>query len=191
MALAEGSANDWLPLLMVDGHGMDATAGSLVYAGFAAAMTLGRFAGTYFLDRFGRTIVVRASALSGALGLLLVIVSDSAALAGAAVLLWGLGASLGFPLALSAAGESGPDQTARVGLVAVIGYVAFLVGPPGLGFLGGHIGLRPAMAVVLACVACAAFLAPAVESRSRTGGPGAARGTDADLPATADDAGSA
>ncbi|CAM5258781.1 MFS transporter OS=Streptomyces tendae OX=1932 GN=F3L20_12060 PE=4 SV=1 [Streptomyces tendae] len=30
MALAEGAANDWLPLLMVDGHGLDAAAGSLV-----------------------------------------------------------------------------------------------------------------------------------------------------------------
>ncbi|CAM5606330.1 hypothetical protein STENM223S_03774 [Streptomyces tendae] len=40
MALAEGAANDWLPLLMVDGHGLDATVGSLVYVGFAAAMTL-------------------------------------------------------------------------------------------------------------------------------------------------------
>ncbi|MGW1024963.1 MFS transporter [Streptomyces sp. NPDC002577] len=168
MALAEGSANDWLPLLMVDGHGMDATSGSLVYAGFAAAMTLGRFTGTFFLNRFGRTVVVRASAVAGALGLLLVIVSDSAVLAGVAVLLWGLGASLGFPLALSAAGESGPNETARVSLVATIGYVAFLVGPPGLGFLGEHIGLRSAMLVVLACVACAAFLAPAVETRPRT-----------------------
>ncbi|WP_340384366.1 MFS transporter [Streptomyces sp. SS7] len=167
MALAEGSANDWLPLLMVDGHGMDATAGSLVYAGFAAAMTVGRFTGTYVLDRFGRTTVVRASAASGALGLLIVIVSDSPVLAGAAVLFWGLGASLGFPLALSAAGESGPDETARVSLVAVIGYVAFLVGPPGLGFLGDHLGLRPAMLVVLGCVACAAFLAPAVDTSSR------------------------
>ncbi|MFJ1806891.1 MULTISPECIES: MFS transporter [unclassified Streptomyces] len=168
MALAEGSANDWLPLLMVDGHGMDATSGSFVYAGFAAAMTVGRFSGTFFLDRFGRTAVVRASAVSGSLGLLVVIVSDSAVLAGVAVLLWGLGASLGFPLTLSAAGESGPDETARVALVATIGYVAFLVGPPGLGFLGDHIGLRPAMFVVLACVACAAFLAPAVDVRSRT-----------------------
>ncbi|MFI7294814.1 MFS transporter [Streptomyces griseoruber] len=186
MALAEGSANDWLPLLMVDGHGMDATAGSLVYAGFAAAMTLGRFSGTFFLNRFGRTAVVRASAASGALGLLLVIVSDNAVLAGAAVLLWGLGASLGFPLALSAAGESGPDSTARVSLVAVIGYVAFLVGPPGLGFLGDHIGLRPAMLVVLACVGCAAFLAPAVETRPRVAAAVSARETD--TPATADDA---
>jgi fucose permease len=174
MALAEGSANDWLPLLMVDGHGMDPTAGSLVYAGFAAAMTLGRFTGTYVLDRYGRITVVRASAASGALGLLLVVVSDSPALAGAAVLFWGLGASLGFPLALSAAGESGPDETARVSLVAVIGYVAFLVGPPGLGFLGEQIGLRPAMLVVLAFVVCAAFLAPAVDTSRRNTVAGAA-----------------
>ncbi|WP_033407459.1 MFS transporter [Nonomuraea coxensis] len=165
MALAEGAANDWLPLLMVDGHGLGTAAGSLVYAGFAAAMTAGRFAGTYFLDRFGRTAVIRASAVSGALGLLLVIFSDSALLAGAAVLLWGLGAALGFPVALSAAGESGPDETARVSLVAVIGYVAFLVGPPGLGFLGEHWGLRAAMLVVLGFVVSAAFLAPAVDTR--------------------------
>ncbi|MFE7765929.1 MFS transporter [Streptomyces sp. NPDC057438] len=174
MALAEGSANDWLPLLMVDGHGMDPTAGSLVYAAFAAAMTVGRFTGTYVLDRYGRITVVRASAASGALGLLLVVVSDSPAVAGAAVLFWGLGASLGFPLALSAAGESGPDETARVSLVAVIGYVAFLVGPPGLGLLGEHIGLRPAMLVVLACVVCAAFLAPAVDTSRRSTVAGAA-----------------
>ncbi|GAQ65726.1 MFS transporter [Streptomyces scabiei] len=178
MALAEGSANDWLPLLMVDGHGMDPTAGSLVYAGFAAAMTLGRFTGTYVLDRYGRITVVRASAASGALGLLLVVVSDSPALAGAAVLFWGLGASLGFPLALSAAGESGPDSTARVSLVAVIGYVAFLVGPPGLGFLGEEIGLRPAMLVVLAFVVCAAFLAPAVDTSRRNTVAGAAPPAD-------------
>ncbi|GAA1713226.1 MFS transporter [Nonomuraea bangladeshensis] len=172
MALAEGAANDWLPLLMVDGHGLGTAAGSLVYAGFAAAMTAGRFGGAYFLGRFGRTTVIRASAVSGALGLLLVIFSDSALLAGAAVLLWGLGAALGFPVALSAAGESGPDETARVSLVAVIGYIAFLVGPPGLGFLGEHWGLRTAMLVVLAFVVSAVVLAPAVDTSSRRPSPG-------------------
>jgi MFS family permease len=94
-----------------------------------------------------------------------VIASDNAVVAGFSVLLWGLGASLGFPLAPSAAGESGSDETARVSLVATIGYVAFLVGPPGLGLLGEHVGLRAAMLVVLAFVALAAFLAPAVEPR--------------------------
>ncbi|MFF0223763.1 MFS transporter [Streptomyces sp. NPDC004629] len=180
MALAEGAANDWLPLLMVDGHGLAPALGSLVYAGFAAAMTLGRFGGAVFVDRFGRGAVVRASALSASLGLVLVIFSDSAVLAGTAVLLWGLGASLGFPLTLSAAGDSGPDQTARVSLVATVGYVAFLVGPPSLGFLGDHLGLRTAMIAVLACTIVAVLIAPAVNT------PRAAGPAGSPLPAPAD-----
>lgn len=181
MALAEGAANDWLPLLMVDGHGVDPALGSAVYAGFAAAMTLGRFGGGFFIDRFGRAPVVRASALSAALGLALVIFADSPVLAGAAVLFWGLGASLGFPVALSAAGDSGPDPAARVSLVAMIGYIAFLVGPPGLGFLGDHYGLRSAMIVVLAFVAVAVFLAPAIgASRTTRSGVHPARAPEPD-----------
>ncbi|MFE9676746.1 MFS transporter [Streptomyces sp. NPDC006259] len=168
MALAEGAANDWLPLLMVDGHGTDPALGSAVYTGFAAAMTIGRFGGGFFIDRFGRTPVVRASAVSATLGIAVVVFADSAVLAGAAVLFWGMGASLGFPVALSAAGDSGPDAAARVSLVAMIGYVAFLVGPPGLGFLGDHYGLRTAMIVVLAFTAVAIALAPAVDARSAT-----------------------
>ncbi|MFD5316019.1 MFS transporter [Streptomyces sp. NPDC127098] len=168
MALAEGAANDWLPLLMVDGHDMDPALGSAVYAGFAAAMAIGRFGGGFFIDRLGRVPVVRASALSATLGLAVVVFADSPVFAGAAVLLWGLGASLGFPLALSAAGDSGPDSAARVSLVAMIGYVAFLVGPPGLGFLGDHYGLRAAMTVVLVFAAAAIFLAPAAGARRAT-----------------------
>ncbi|MGW5868601.1 MFS transporter [Streptomyces sp. NPDC055239] len=190
MALAEGAANDWLPLLMVDGHGLDAALGSLVFVGFAAAMTVGRFSGTFFLNRFGRATVVRASAISGAIGLVLVIFSDSAVVAAAAVLFWGLGASLGFPVALSAAGDSGPDQTARVSLVATIGYVAFLVGPPALGFLGDHYGLRSAMVVVLVFVAAAIGLAPAAGARTPAvahgGSPQGTPSSSPDAPTSAD-----
>ncbi len=171
MALAEGSANDWLPLLMVDGHGVDPALGSAVYTGFAAAMTIGRFAGGFLIDRVGRSPVVRASAVCASLGIAVVVFSDSAVLAGAAVLLWGLGASLGFPVTLSAAGDSGPDSAARVSLVAMIGYVAFLVGPPCLGFLGDHYGLRVAMIVVLAFTTVAIILAPAVGTRSAPSSP--------------------
>ncbi|QQM38331.1 MFS transporter [Streptomyces liliifuscus] len=166
MALAEGSANDWLPLLMVDGHGVDPALGSAVYTGFATAMTIGRFAGGFLIDRLGRSPVVRASAICATCGIAVVVFADSAVLAGAAVLLWGLGASLGFPVTLSAAADSGPNSAARVSLVAMIGYVAFLVGPPCLGFLGDHYGLRAAMIVVLAFTAVAIILAPAVGRRS-------------------------
>ncbi|MEV5610932.1 MFS transporter [Streptomyces sp. NPDC052225] len=165
MALAEGAANDWLPLLMVDGHDMAPALGSAVYTGFAAAMTIGRFVGGFFIGRLGRGPVVRASAVSATIGIAVVVFSDSPVLAGVAVLFWGLGASLGFPVALSAAGDSGENATARVGLVAMIGYVAFLVGPPSLGFLGDHYGLRSAMIVVLAFTTAAIFLAPAAGRR--------------------------
>ena len=161
MALAEGTANDWLPLVMVDGHGLDATLGSAVYAIFAASMTVGRFAGGPIVARVGRSRVLMVSALFAAVGLALVAYVDHQAVAVTAVVLWGLGASLGFPLALSAAGDSGPNPAARVALASIIGYLAFLVGPPLLGFLGEAVGLRGALIVPLGVVLIAAVLAPA------------------------------
>ncbi len=109
MAFAEGAANDWLPLLMVDGYHVSATAGSLTFLAFASSMTLGRFAGGPLLERFGRVRVVRFGAVTAAAGLLLVIVSPSPLVAGGATVLWGLGASLGFPVTLSAAGDHPHD----------------------------------------------------------------------------------
>ena len=109
MAFAEGSANDWLPLLMVDGHGFSPTSGSLIYAGFTLGMTLGRFTGGWFIDRYSRVAVVRGSAVMGALGIGLIIFVDNPWWRAISVLLWGIGASLGFPLTISAASDTGPD----------------------------------------------------------------------------------
>ncbi len=166
MAFAEGSANDWLPLLMVDGHGFSPTSGSLIYVGFTLGMTVGRFTGGWFIDRYSRVAVVRACALMGILGIGMIIFVDSSFLAGVSVILWGLGTSLGFPLTISAAGDTGPDPATRVSVVAASGYVAFLVGPPLLGFLGEHYGLRLAMLVVLALMVVAALIARAVAKPS-------------------------
>lgn len=162
MAFAEGSANDWLPLLMVDGHGFSPTSGSLIYVGFTFGMTVGRFTGGWFIDRYSRVIVVRACAMMGIIGIGTIVFVDSAFLAGVSVILWGLGTSLGFPLTISAAGDTGPDPASRVSVVAASGYVAFLVGPPLLGFLGEHYGLRQAMLVVLTLLVIAALVARAV-----------------------------
>src|SRR5690606_18456879 len=165
MAFAEGAANDWLPLLMVDGHGVSATSGSLVYAGFAAAMTLGRFTGGPVVERLGRAPVLRAGAVRAVAGIAVVVFVPSAVAAGVAVVLWGLGASLGFPVAISAAGDDPDRASERVSAVATSGYLAFLVGPPLLGFVGEHLGLRLAMLVVVALLVVAAFAAGAARPR--------------------------
>ncbi|MNC43985.1 Inner membrane protein YbjJ [compost metagenome] len=162
MAFAEGSANDWLPLLMVDGHGFSPTSGSMIYVGFTLGMTVGRFTGGWFIDRYSRVAVVRACAMMGILGIGLIIFVDNTFVAGISVILWGLGTSLGFPLTISAAGDTGPDPATRVSVVAASGYIAFLVGPPLLGFLGEHYGLRLAMLVVLSLMVVAALVAKAV-----------------------------
>ena len=69
--------------------------------------------------------------------------SSSAAtsvLVGPGILVWGLGASLGFPVGMSAAADDPSRAAARVSVVATIGYAAFLAGPPLLGLLGDQIG---------------------------------------------------
>jgi MFS family permease len=166
MALAEGSATDWLPLIVVDSYDSTAVLGSLIYAFFGTAMALGRFGGGRFIDRFGRAGVMRASSLVAATGIGIVVLAPNLVLAAVGVLLWGLGASLGFPVALSAAGDDPRHAARRASVVATAGYAAFLVGPPVLGLLGEHIGLRHAIVVVLVAVAATTFAAGSVRPQA-------------------------
>lgn len=84
----------------------------------------------------------------GGIGVLLVSVVHNVAVASTAVVLWGLGAALGFPVALSLTGDSGPNPAAQVALASTIGYIiAFLVGPPLLGLVGDHVGRRSALLI--------------------------------------------
>ena len=148
MAFTEGAANDWLAVALVDGHGVSPAAGAAGFAVFVAAMTAGRMVGPGLLDRFGRLVVLRASmALAGA-GVLVVVLADALPLVVAGVVVWGLGASLGFPVGISAAADDPTRAAARVSVVSSIGYTAFLAGPPLIGFLGDSVGTLRALLVV-------------------------------------------
>lgn len=164
LALAEGAAYDWLPILLVDEHGFSEALGAMIFVLFAAMMTAGRFGGGWLLRRFGRLAVVRGSIALAATGVACIALGHHQVLAGVAVLCWGLGAALGFPVALSAAAEGGERMAERVKAVATIGYIAFLVGPPALGFVGQAFGLRGAMLVVLSLVALSILLSGALRT---------------------------
>lgn len=166
MAMAEGTANEWLPLIMVDGRGFSSELGSVMFAIFAATMAVGRFSGTLLVARFGRSAVLVASLVAAAAGMSVVSLIDVHLFVFPAVILWALGISLGLPLALSAAAESGDDPSARVSAVATIGYLALLAGPPSLGLLGESFGLRSAillpLVLVVTSVLCARVMRPRV-----------------------------
>lgn len=155
MAFAEGSANDWLPILIVDDQGGAQASGSLVYAGFSATMAIGRFSGGPLVRLFGHARTLAVGAACGALGVLGVIHAPSIGFAIAAVALWGAGSSLGFPVAISAAGDTDDRPVQRVSAVTTWGYLAFLVGPPTLGLMGDRAGLGNSLLVVVAMLVLA------------------------------------
>ena len=161
MALTEGVANDWLGVAVVDGYGAAAWLGSAAFATFVAAMTVGRVSGTVLLDEFGRLPVLWTSMAVAAAGVLLVVLGHFAVLVVVGILLWGLGASLGFPVGMSAASDDPVHAAARVSVVATIGYTAFLGGPPLLGFLGSRFGVLHALLVVSVVLLPSALAVPA------------------------------
>ena len=161
MALTEGVANDWLGVAMVDGYGVAAWLGAAAFALFVTAMTAGRVTGTVLLDRFGRLPVLWGSMAVAAVGVLLVVLGQLPPLVILGIVLWGVGASLGFPVGMSAAADDPAKAAARVSVVSTIGYTAFLGGPPLLGFLGSHFGVLPALLVVSVILVPSAFAVPA------------------------------
>ena len=124
-------------------------------------MTVGRIAGVPLLNRFGRVAILRGAAVAALLGLAIVILVPIPAIGVVGVVIWGLGASLGFPVGMSAAGDDPAKATARVSAVATLAYGAFLIGPPVIGFVGQHIGVLTALWIVFGIVALGALAIPA------------------------------
>lgn len=163
MAFAEGSANDWLALAMVDGRGLTNAEGALWFGFFTAGMLVGRISGVYLLDRFGRVPVLQVSAAVALIGLALVITVAQPVISIVGVVLWGLGSSLGFPVGMSAAADNPEGSAARVSAVATVAYGAFLIGPPLIGGIGEVTGLLAALWVVVALIAVSFLAAPAAK----------------------------
>jgi predicted MFS family arabinose efflux permease len=165
MAFTEGTANDWLAVATIDGYDVGPALGAAVFAVFVAAMTTGRTLGTNALDRWGRVPVLLASTLFAATGVLITVLAGRLALAVIGVVLWGLGTALGFPMGMTAAADDEALAPARVSVVAVIGYTAFLAGPPAVGLLGDHVGTLKALLAVPVMLLPALALAPKLRPR--------------------------
>ncbi|MCP2638370.1 MFS transporter [Microbacterium sp. HD4P20] len=150
MAFAEGGANDWLALGMVEGHGATPAIGALGLTVFSVSMTVVRVFGGPLVDRFGRVNTLRALSVLAAGGLLLFILAPSIPLVFVGAALWGAGVSLGFPLGMSAAADDPAKAAARVSAAATIGYISFLCGPPILGFISEQIGLLNTLYILVA-----------------------------------------
>ena len=165
-AFTEGTANDWMAIAFVDGHHLDNAYGVIALAVFLTFMTAGRIFGTRLLDRYGRVVVLRVLFVAAVVGCLLVVFGDAFwAFVGCAI--WGVGASLGFPVGMSAAADDPARAPQRISVVSTIGYTAFLAGPPLLGLLGDRVGVLHALLVVGVVSLAAIFIIPAAKPLQR------------------------
>jgi predicted MFS family arabinose efflux permease len=162
-AFTEGAGIDWISVSMIDSYGTSAAVGTLAFALFLTAMTIGRWFGPALLDRYGRVAVVRVLAAVSLGGLALYILGPATPLAFVGALFWGLGASLGFPVGMSAAADDPAHAASRVSVVASIGYCAFLGGPPLIGFLGDHVTVKNALVAVAVLLIVSITIAGAVK----------------------------
>ncbi|WP_223839508.1 MFS transporter [Nocardiopsis deserti] len=170
-AFTEGTANEWIAYVLVDGYGAAEHTGALAFAAFVAAMTAGRLTGGALVARFGRASVLRVSVGLALCGVLVMVFGDAVAWALVGALLWGSGAAMGFPVGIAAAADDPARAAARVSVISSLGYAAFLGGPPLLGLLGGLYGIQQAILVVCAALLLA-FLAAGATRRTTAVGNG-------------------
>jgi len=169
--LGEGSANSWLTLAVRNDKGQTAAVAALFFTVFATCEALTRILAGRVVDRLGRVRTIRITTALGVIGIAAFIQAGNLWVALAGVVLWAVGVSMGFPLGMSAAAESGPDPAARIAVVASIGYFANLAGPPAIGTLAESAGLLSSLWLI-AGMFLAAF-AVAGSLRSDRGGSSA------------------
>jgi hypothetical protein len=78
---------------------------------------------------------------------------------------WGLGLSVVFPSAMSAAGEIPGRGSRAIATVSTIGYAGFLLGAPMIGLLAHRMSLVHALLAVAVVVLIIVVLAPAARER--------------------------
>ena len=162
----EGAGFDWSAIYMRDEFQATPFIIGLAPATGALLSTLTRFFADRFVERYSPATVARI--LLAVLGVGTVIVyfapSDVLALVGLGLL--GIGTAVIFPLAMSAAAQR-TDRAASINVAALAqtSFVVYLLGPPLLGQIAQHFGVRSIFGIALPLVALSLITAGALGRR--------------------------
>ena len=161
--IMEGAGIDWAAIYMRDVFAVPPFLSGFAVALGAGAQAVTRFFADPFVERYSPTTVSRVLLRVLGVGVLLVFFAPSDWLALVGFALMGVGTSVIFPLAMSAAAQltDRPAPT-NVASLAQISFVAFLLGPPLLGYVAEHFGIRWSFGVglplVILSIVCARAL---------------------------------
>lgn len=166
ITMTEGAMADWSAIFLRDALGAEGGMVGLGYSVFALLVATGRFGGDILKRRFG---AVGTARLCGALavlggGVLFLAPSVPLALVGFGII--GIGVSVGFPLAVTAAASLGDrSASANVAVLSFVALTGFLIGPPLIGFVAEHADIRTGIACVIPVLAISLLLAGRLKPR--------------------------
>lgn len=148
----EGAVSDWSAVYLHTSVHVKTALTGIGYACFTVAMATGRMTGDPLSARFGpRRLVLGAGALAFA-GAAIALLSRTILPAATGFAVLGLGLSVIFPRAISAAGrQADAHGESAVAAVSTIGYFGFLVGPPLVGYLAEATSLSIGLGTLLQC----------------------------------------
>jgi MFS family permease len=157
----EGAANDWSAVHLRSTHATSAAVAAAAFTAFSLALALGRAIGDRLATRHGRGPLVRAAAMTAALGAGLVVAAPSAPVAIAGWSLLGLGMAPIAPVLLgSAANVATASPPAAIATVSAIGYAGAFAGPPLIGALAEVVSLPAALGLLGIAALAIALRAP-------------------------------
>lgn len=182
----EGAGIDWSAIYMRDAFDAAPFVGAMAVTCVAFVQGGARYVADRFVERYSPLAIART--LLGVLGLgaLLVSVAPAAPLALLGFALMGVGTSVMFPLAMSAAAQRTDRPAAtNVAALAQISFVSFLLAPPLLGFVAEQWGIRWTFAVGLPLVLVSMALSSALRASPRPDEPAQRPHQPASAPAPA------
>lgn len=141
--LMEGAGIDWSAIYMDTTFASSAFIAGVAVAVVTLSQGIARYFADSFVEKYSPIMVGRVLLCCLAAGILLVLfpVSATVSLIGFGIL--GIGTSVLFPLAMSAAAQrTDRPATINVAALAQISFVTFLAGPPILGFVAEHWGIQ-------------------------------------------------
>jgi MFS family permease len=157
----EGAGIDWSAIYMRDVFGATPFIGGIAVATGAFAQGATRYIADRFVERHSPLVIARTLLAVLGLGTLMVTLAPASALALLGFALMGVGTSVMFPLAMSAAAQRTDRPAAtNVAALAQISFVSFLLGPPLLGFVAEHLGIRWTFGLGLPLVLMSLLVSP-------------------------------
>ncbi|HEV7346437.1 MAG TPA: MFS transporter [Devosia sp.] len=166
ITMTEGAMADWSAIFLRDALGAESGVVGLGYAVFAMMVAAGRFGGDRLKRRFGAVGTARLCGVLALVGAAILFGAPSTPVALLGFAIIGLGVSVGFPLAVTAA-ASLTDRTASAN-VAILSFVAllgFLVGPPVIGFVAEQFDMRVGIACLVPVLLVSLLLTGRLEAR--------------------------